>query len=288
MATHRSELSDLIYARSFELKPESLPKLWSAYSGQLASTARRLGLRLSIVANNLRNTTQTLWRAVMQGLRLPTNSINVWQVLSHGQCLAAIFHALRPSRELRRIYLPSSHTYDFTVAWASDALHDHLWSSDELEIIHDGSQANRLGKVLAISSSPTSETMLSALRVCTVTKLADHGGLQYNCGLCEKCLRTMVELEVAGNRMQAQTFEPISTSELSTRVEQHAGFAKTALHRNQDGILGHFGLRKCAAPCDLNSALACIPAHLNSPHAAARNASGTVLSWRAIDCSGRR
>ena len=65
--------------------------------------------------------------------------------------------------------------------------------------IHDGTEATRLKKVISqIARSPLA---LEHLRVCFANEKS-----AYNCGQCDKCLRTMINLYVAGVLEQSSTF----------------------------------------------------------------------------------
>ena len=57
-------------------------------------------------------------------------------------------------------------------------------------LIHDGARHARFQKVRELASWPTA---LAALRVCP-----GNPGNELNCGVCEKCLRTRLELLAAG------------------------------------------------------------------------------------------
>ena len=67
---------------------------------------------------------------------------------------------------------------------------DPLWSTEASEIVYDGAEATRAQKVMNCLCH--SELAMRSLRVCLS---ADD---RYNCGRCEKCLRTMIPLYVAG------------------------------------------------------------------------------------------
>ena len=56
-----------------------------------------------------------------------------------------------------------------------------------LEIVHDGCEADRPQKMAVVARSSTA---LEHLRVCNKQSAG------YNCGHCEKCLRTMVNLRL--------------------------------------------------------------------------------------------
>ena len=70
----------------------------------------------------------------------------------------------------------------------SSYVSDHLWSSAGCQIEHHAAGAARIQKTAVIAAHPGA---LSMLRVCWHDK-------NYNCGECEKCLRTMVALELLG------------------------------------------------------------------------------------------
>lgn len=70
----------------------------------------------------------------------------------------------------------------------SSYVSDHLLSSAGCHIEHHGAGAARVEKTAVIAANPGA---LSILRVCWQDK-------DYNCGDCEKCLRTMVALELLG------------------------------------------------------------------------------------------
>ena len=70
---------------------------------------------------------------------------------------------------------------------------DPLWSTEALSFSHDGCEAQRIDKIRFICNQ-NERAILENLRVCTTSEL----GYQYNCGKCEKCLRTMIGLHICG------------------------------------------------------------------------------------------
>src|SRR5262249_10973275 len=73
------------------------------------------------------------------------------------------------------------------------------WSSETTELVHDGCEATRIEKARRIATSPVA---LSSLRVCW-----ENRDGAYNCGRCEKCLRTMINLLVVGALDRCSTFD---------------------------------------------------------------------------------
>lgn len=128
-----------------------------------------------------------------------------WGDLGHGVVLAGIGHLL--SGHFKRIYIPSSNTYMNLFPWGTHPILDPLWSSDRLEFVHDGCEANRIEKIKAISQH---DSFLKGLRVCW-----ENPDSQYNCCQCEKCVRTMVSLKIIGMLDRAETFhKPLKYSDV--------------------------------------------------------------------------
>jgi hypothetical protein len=80
--------------------------------------------------------------------------------------------------------LASGEPYDKAfLPWGSSPALDHLLSSRAFDVVHDGAAFTRLQKLEALASWPEA---CANLRVCW-----QPGGRGANCGVCEKCIRTM-------------------------------------------------------------------------------------------------
>jgi hypothetical protein len=85
-----------------------------------------------------------------------------------------------------------ANTFPYTdVRLGSNPLSDPLLSSADFKIIHDGSAFTRVEKISAIAKW---EVVNRNLRVCW-----EGPDLGKNCGVCEKCIRTILEFRVTGN-----------------------------------------------------------------------------------------
>lgn len=107
----------------------------------------------------------------------------------HGGALAALGHLLADM--VGTLLIPSTHHRDDDVAWGSHPHLDALWSSDRLEVEHHGDDATRVQKAGHVAES---EIAMRSLRVCWL-----NPGGSYNCGQCEKCLRTLVNFRAVGS-----------------------------------------------------------------------------------------
>ena len=125
---------------------------------------------------------------------------NAWTAISHGPALGAVAHFL--SSEISAAVISSSHDYGRLVDCGSHPLTDLLFSSDAVEISHFGAQFNRVEKTAAIKDDDIGLSMLS---VCEKGRL---DGPHVNCSRCEKCLRTMITLDLVDvDRTKATTFD---------------------------------------------------------------------------------
>jgi hypothetical protein len=122
---------------------------------------------------------------------------NLSILLTQGSALASIALLLG----FPRVYVSSAYSYSQLVPLGSHPLTDPLWSTEGTEVIHEGAEARRVDKVIKIAENPSA---LANLLVCAheVTR---------NCGHCEKCLRTMIPLQLLGASTTAfPPFPPLS------------------------------------------------------------------------------
>jgi hypothetical protein len=164
------DVTDLIYVHGFDI-PIDEPEVSATVERRLADAAERCGKRLRVVRTDLRT------------LLDPCVS---WEV-AHGPALATI--ALLLSPVCGRVLIGSTTTYAELAVRGSHPLHDHLWSTEGCRIEHCGAHLTRTQKLEQVAEC---QDALDVLRVCW--RHVDR----YNCGSCEKCLRTMVALEALG------------------------------------------------------------------------------------------
>ena len=124
----------------------------------------------------------------------------------HGSALATI--GLLLGSVLGKVYVPSTHSYDNLFPWGSHPLLDPLWSTEVVEIVHDGAEATRVEKTALISGN---DTAMKNLRVCTNEEQTD-----INCGRCTKCRRTVINLIAVGAEGRCDTL-PSSLSPQEVR-----------------------------------------------------------------------
>jgi 7-cyano-7-deazaguanine synthase in queuosine biosynthesis len=191
---HREELTALVYVWGFDV-PLHERSRHRAVRDHLREAARLLDLPLIEVSTDV----QTVM-AELSGIP--------W-LDQHGAALASVALLLAPS--FSRLYIPSTSTYAQLESLGSHPLLDPLWSTEEVEIVHDGADATRLEKLRAIADHDAARRHL---RVCWQNQEG-----RYNCGRCEKCVRTAVAARVAGvGGSFAMLPEPTTLDVARTRV----------------------------------------------------------------------
>jgi hypothetical protein len=143
-------------------------------------------------------------------------------VRTHGGALAAIGHVL--AGPVGQLIISSTYQYDHSYPWGSHWRTDPLWSSRLLRIIHQGASLWRHQKLWAIADE---ELVRRHLRVCWENRVPAG-----NCSRCDKCVITMLELEMRGRLRNFAVFEhPWS---LAGRID---ALPRTAYQRTYDVLL---------------------------------------------------
>jgi hypothetical protein len=118
---------------------------------------------------------------------------NLSRNLTQGSVLASVGLLLG----FPRVYVPSAFSFGQLVPLGSHPLTDPLWTNECVDVRHDGAEATRIDKLQKICKS---ESALANLRVCL-------NEMNVNCGMCAKCLRTMISLRLLG--ASAAPFPPL-------------------------------------------------------------------------------
>lgn len=177
---HRDEITHLIYVHGFDIWLHEEDFRASVLS-EVRKVAKAFGKPLIFVETNIHEF---------------SDQFADWGLQYHGAALASV--ALLLASQLRTIYVPSSYAYDELFPWGSHPLLDPMWGTESLKIVHDGNEAGRIEKLALIAQS---DIALRTLRVCL-----DRTDGAYNCGHCEKCVRTMINLRLSGVAAHSTTF----------------------------------------------------------------------------------
>jgi len=178
LLVHEPEITDLIFVHGFDVKLEDHQRRRDI-SAMLVRVGTALGKRVIEVETNARDVLK---------------AYGAWSTHSHGLALASVAHALGCS--FGKVYIASSFSEGDLFPWGSHPETDPLLGG-ALKLVHDGCDVTRAEKVVRISEH---QVALDNLRICWVNQQG-----RYNCGQCEKCLRTMTSLYAAGRLNKSST-----------------------------------------------------------------------------------
>jgi hypothetical protein len=194
-------VSQLVFVSGFDI-PLGNPALEAALTA-VHRVAESTGAAAVTVTTNLRSLSEPIvgWGAF------------------HGAVLASA--GLLLSGNVSRCLVPASRAYQYLTPWGSHPVLDPMWSTEVLEFIHDGAEAVRHQKLGVVAQDPLGQ---GGLRVCLQPI---NGQDKYNCGRCEKCLVTMLALQLQGLLADVTTFpaldlrlvESLSTQAIGTLRE---------------------------------------------------------------------
>jgi hypothetical protein len=153
---------------------------------------------------------------VYTNLRRLEEDNTFWTGWFFGAGFAAVAHACAP--RVRWFLLSSgSDSITKTGPWGSTAALDPNYSSSDVNILHEGLWVSRLEKVRTIAAWDAGR---NGVRVCTRAPLGSA-----NCGTCEKCVRTKLELiAVEGDRDDVPFTARTMTADLIERFKVHGAF----------------------------------------------------------------
>lgn len=177
---HRDEITHVIFVHGIDVGLRDM-RLRQQVSDMLSHVGQEFGVGVIEIESNIRGFLE---------------HYDIDWAVGHGDAFACTGHLLAPY--FKRIYIPSSFTYANLFPWGSHPLTDPLRSSETLEFVHDGNEAGRPQKAALLAKS---DIALRFLRVCF-----HNVDSAYNCGQCEKCIRTMINLKAAGVLARCTTF----------------------------------------------------------------------------------
>lgn len=166
-----------------------VPEVRDRITAHLSDVAERLGVPIVQVDYHVRHVLDTYAD---------------WVTQTHGAVISAL--AALISHGSTDFRIPATHSYSAMQSGrGSHSALDPLWGSESRRIVHDGADASRHEKIAALAEHSVA---LETLRVCFSTTS------EINCSRCEKCVRTMISLELLGLLERAPTFSGPLTAQL--------------------------------------------------------------------------
>jgi hypothetical protein len=192
---HKDTIANLILINGFDIKLSN-KELWSKALNSSQKISRELGKHMITVKTNIRTLTdkrRAKWGKKYNG--------DFWGKILHGSLLASVGLCLQSN--LNFILIASGGRTEKDLGpWGIHPDLDSLWSTERLKFRHDDLET-RTNKIKYISDYPV---ILSNLRVCYQNKTD-----KINCGICEKCIRTIITLKLYGKTPSPDIFAKIPT-----------------------------------------------------------------------------
>ncbi len=187
-----SPLTHMIFMRGLE-KPLDFLRGVEESQRLVERIAESVGVRCMVGESNLRTYFDADWLTLYSGSGLAAAALSLSGGFSH-VCIA------------------SSYSYRDPVFLGSTPLVDERYSTERLQVVHDGADLSRPEKLARIIEWDK-DLVLKYLRVCVM----NYGGA-YNCCECRKCVRTLVALRALGVLEEATTFPNKSTRHWAEQI----------------------------------------------------------------------
>lgn len=164
------EIDHLIFCLGLDIQLHELARCQKALEGA-NKFAQHYGKNLIVIESNFRT---------------------AFNNLSARRCQIVLLITYSLALGLETLYVPASHDAKELEPFRSHPLTDPLLSNGATKVVHHG-MISRVEKTISIAQS---DQALAFLRVCNASD-------QFNCGECEKCLRTMATLAVIGKHSES-------------------------------------------------------------------------------------
>lgn len=128
-----------------------------------------------------------------------------WTNQYHGAAIGVFGHLL--DGHVSRLIVPSSYTWDDGIACGSHSRLDPLWSSASIRFEHHEPGVDRVQKLALLADNPNA---MRYLRPCVENLEV------YNCGVCEKCIRTMTSAVAAQVDDRLTALPPVTPELISS------------------------------------------------------------------------
>jgi hypothetical protein len=155
-----------------------------------------------------------------------------WENVAHGIVLLSMCAPYTYLDGIGRLLISSSFNY-IVKPWGSTPISDELVRWGGLRVVHDSYDLHRVQKVNQVIAPFANQRGGSIpLRVCTGNKSIRLDGGELNCGRCEKCTRTMLQLLFSGVDPARCGFDTSSFVPAKVRSDLESGRIRLKHHPN--------------------------------------------------------
>lgn len=192
---HAEYIRDAVLLYGINFDSDDDPGVFAEAVRELSAVAQDAGATLLPITTNAR--------------RVLNRDTDFFRLKYHAAMLCAAAHALAP--RLNSMSIASSHDLRNLIPWGSHPLLETNLSSADMRIYHDSLEQSRIDKTRLVAEW---DLGLQNIKVCVA------GWPGRNCGVCEKCRRTMLALIAVGALERCQSFPARDLDEETVRSIQ--------------------------------------------------------------------
>jgi len=201
---HRSKKPELIYVWGIDVRSYDIES-WKKTSKILTNFADREGVSLNVIRTNI-------YEIIDKDFMRKKFGLDWWQNVSFGVVLSGLCAPLTCVADIKLLIIASSATPEFKLPLGSYPLIKNGISWGDIQVFLDSREFSRQLKLRYFLKDFTENDYYPFLKVCN--KLTEPAS---NCGVCEKCCRTIVGLAIEGidpskcgfKNLNERTFEKI-------------------------------------------------------------------------------
>lgn len=191
---HKDKKPFLMMVKGADI-PFNEEKVWGKIKDKYEKFADKERIKICFINANMRQFINERRLNVEFGRHL--TNLSWWAGFSHGMSLIGLCAPLTAIENIATILIASSDWQELALEralypWGSNPLIDNKISWADVKVVHDGFELSRQKKIKMLSSWIKYSKYYPFMRVCYSQF---HG---FNCGKCEKCLRTICGLILEG------------------------------------------------------------------------------------------
>lgn len=183
---HRDKGPNLIMIRGVDI-PLNKEELWRRVKNKYSKFAYQENVKVNFLETNIHGFINERLLNAEFGKYL--TDFSWWGSIHHGIGILGLCAPLSAVENIRTIFVASSHTREYFRPWGSNPLIDNKISWSNVNVKHDGYELSRQQKIRNVLKPFIINTdIYPHLRSCL------SSSYEFNCGNCEKCLRTITGL----------------------------------------------------------------------------------------------
>lgn len=236
---HKNAKPNLIMVWGADI-PLDKKNFWKKARNKYRSFAERENIRINFIKTNMRQFINERLLTIKFGRYL---SASWWGRLHHGIGLLGLTAPLTVTEHIGTILIAASvtRTRALKLHWGSHPLIDNAMSWADVKVVHDSDDLSRHEKIRYVLGDYIRKgNYYPTLRVCW-SQFSD-----FNCGTCEKCLRTITALALenidpnkCGFNINGNFFDILKQNLIENRINIEHAFLWKDIQRHLPKVMNH-------------------------------------------------